>query len=328
MVVAENTTASSLAPRRDIPEVWAVNGHCPACGAAPLQVRHLPDSPDFLLCPGCELSFEVAASGGAIRIKHLSEKLEFAESELRYRWVPPAALRDLLTQRARLLQEKATGPAPKPLADDEVWSRMVSLHQLGNKPKMIQFLLMQAGATQAQTDSALQRLLALKEQQARQQTRRLWLFTSLALLLVVVALGGIWGLALSGVNSQLAAGMADPSIQTNQPLPLQILKNLPDDVKPPFLKSPPAQAVPGGLAASKCPRFPHEAAALFGGNADHWQKEDRFQAWQMINPGNPVTLRIPAGMYVGYIDNVSFNFLSARGPVTLYNVNFVAVSCE
>jgi len=47
-----------------------------------------------------------------------------------------------------------------------------------------------------------------------------------------------------------------------------------------------------------------------------------------VHTGVPSTIRIPAGMVGGYIDNTTFMFLSANGPATLKNINFIAIVCE
>ncbi len=62
-------------PKRDIPDGWAKNGRCPACGAAGLKVTHLPDMPDYMSCPKCEISFEVENGGRYVRLKYIPDAL-------------------------------------------------------------------------------------------------------------------------------------------------------------------------------------------------------------------------------------------------------------
>jgi hypothetical protein len=329
MAVAEQNSKPQPLPRNEIPEAWAGRGHCPACDATPLRVVHLSGSADYLLCARCELSFEVAENGGAIRIKQFSEKLEFAEGELRYRWVQPATLPKLLENRAKILQEKVTGPAPKSLSDDEVWSRMLAFHKLGNQPKMIQFTLIQAGATQAQAEAAFVRLKKWSAQNAKRQTGRFWKISGVAFLLIFAVAAGTWGFVLYSINAKLKAGAQGPAAQTGQPFPVQLLEKLPDNIKPGFLKSPPTILDDSGPSRARCPVQAQEAADLFGGAASAWKPGGQVaDSWQMLDSGAPSTIRIPQGMYAGYIDNKTFKFLSANGPATIHNVNFVTILCN
>lgn len=110
----ENSTQNNPQARSEIPDLWGQNGHCPVCGAKPLYVRHINSGPDFLLCQKCELSFEVAQSGGNVRVKNIPEDLGFAEERLRYKWVTPQLLKNLVeerdTRKRALAQETITPP--------------------------------------------------------------------------------------------------------------------------------------------------------------------------------------------------------------------------
>jgi hypothetical protein len=70
------------------------------------------------------------------------------------------------------------------------------------------------------------------------------------------------------------------------------------------------------------------AAALFGGDSTAWQRGSQVDSWQMITTGSPSTIRIPTGMFAGFIDNSTFVFTSADGPSTIHNVNFVVIMCN
>jgi hypothetical protein len=59
-----------------------------------------------------------------------------------------------------------------------------------------------------------------------------------------------------------------------------------------------------------------------------WKYDSQTNAWQMIDPNSPATIRIPDGMSAGYISNQSMQFSSVMGPVTIYNVNFIAIMCD
>ena len=327
MVVEENKKMPDFLPRKEIPDAWAEKGICPACGAKPLKVVHLPDIPDYFLCTKCEMSFEVETNCKAIRVKNIPEKLEFVEEKLRYHWVEPATLRYYLNNRQALILEKVGVAAPAvTLSDDEVWNRMFSLYRLGNNPKMIQFMLIQGGATQEQAETGFARLKRWSDQEASRQNRKLGLVGGVAAFIILVLIAGV-AFTYNSINSQLGEKAANPSA-TNQPLmPLELLNKLPDGIKPGFLKSPPVSVENTGPASARCPGNPQDAAKLFGGEADLWKVGSQPDSWQMMNPADPATIRIPQGMYAGYIDNKTFVFSSADGPATIHNVNFIAISC-
>ena len=94
-----NIPKPDLLARKEIPDAWAQSGHCPACQAASLQVVHLSNATDYLICAKCELSFEVALNGGKIRIKNVPDQLGFMEQELRYHWVEASALTYFFSNR-------------------------------------------------------------------------------------------------------------------------------------------------------------------------------------------------------------------------------------
>jgi hypothetical protein len=325
MIVEDNRKTGDFLPRKDIPDAWA-KGRCPTCGTAPLKVIHLPDSPDYLLCAHCEMSFEVETNGGAIRLKNIPEQLGFVEEELHYRWVQPATLRKFLDNRAAIMQQKEKA-SQKSLLDDDVWNRTLSLYRLGNTPKMIQFTLMQAGATREQAEAASARLKQWIEQDSKRQGRKFLVVGGVAFSVILVMIAGL-ALTIGSINSQLSE-VANP-VTTKEPiLPLQVLNLLPQAVKPGFLKSEPARVEAIGPAKSRCPTFATDAARLFGGEQGAWRTGGQVaDSWQMMNAGAPATIRIPQGMYAGYIDNKTFMLISVNGPATIYNVNFVAIMCN
>jgi hypothetical protein len=327
MVVEENRRVPELLPRKEIPDAWAEKGTCPACGAKPLKVVHLPDIPDYFLCTKCELSFELETKLKAIRVKNIPEKLEFVEEKLRYRWVEPAILRNYLDNRQALILEKVNVAAPATaLSDEEVWNRMFSLYRLGNKPKIIQFTLIQAGATQEQAEAGFVKLKRWSEQETNKQNRKLQLVGGIAAFIIFILVGGA-AFTYNSINSRLGEKVANPSAASQPLMPLQVLNALPDAAKPGFLKSPPVRVENTGPAKARCPGNSQDAASLFGGQAASWKQGSQPDSWQMMNPGDPATIRIPQDMYAGYIDNKTFVFTSANGPATIYNVNFIAISC-
>jgi hypothetical protein len=236
-------------------------------------------------------------------------------------------LRYYLKNRQALILEKAGLAAPATsLSDEEVWERMFSLYRLGNNPKMIQFMLIQAGATQEQAEAGFAKLKRWSEQEANRQNRKLQIAGGVAALTILVFIVGV-AFIYNSINSQLGEKAANP-FATGQPLMLiQVLNALPDGIKPGFLKSPPVRVENTGPAKAQCPGTSQEAAMLFGGEADSWKESSQPDSWQMMNPGNPATIRLPEEMYAGYIDNTTFVFSSANGPATIYNVNFIAITC-
>lgn len=312
-------------PRFEIPEAWANSGHCPACGAAPLKAAHFPDLSDFLICSRCELTFEVAANVGLIRVKNIPEKLEYAEQELRYRWVTPSALQHFYKDRERLIREKAQATALAQLSDEEVWNRAFALNRLGNEPWVIKQVLTQAGASPEQAQAALGKVQRWKAENTQRQTSKLWWVGGIAALLVILFLSG-WMATVNRINNLLAQKEAAAKEEA-QLLPLQVLEALPEAVQPGFLKAPPAYVEQVGPAAARCPLGSAEAANLFGGQPEVWQAGSQPDSWQMLNPGDPATIRLPTGMYAGYIDNETFVLTNATGPATIHNVNFIVISC-
>jgi hypothetical protein len=317
---------SEVTPRKGIPEAWAKTGHCPACGALPLQIVHTSDAPDYLLCPKCELSFEVAENASLIRIKNLPESLEFAEADLRHRWVAPQTLKTLLEHRQEYLEKKQQA-VRKTLSNEEAWQRALGLYKMGNKPKMIQYMLIQGGASQAQAELAFNRLQELIVQDSKQETRHFWVVAGVSLLLVVLMVTGGWAFALNSIDAQLLAGVENTPTGP-QALPVDLLRSLPDPIKPEFLKSPPSYVDSSAPINGKCPQTAKQAAQLFGGQAANWERDRQMAGWKMATTGAPVTIRIPSGMPAGYIENATFEFRSVVGPATIHNVNFIVVSCE
>jgi len=326
--IDDNRRRTDLFPRQDIPDAWGAKGRCPMCGKSSLQVMHLSKSPDYLLCSSCDLSFEIEKSSGIIRLKNIPEELGFVEDELRYNWVQPATLRNLMENRNLVKQQKAIPAAREALSDEDVWNRMLSLYKMGNKPKMIGFMLIQNGATKEQVEAAALKLKKWSEQDEKQQKGKLWVLGVITLLLVMtIFLGGL-AFTSSQIDNQLSQGRGSPQGASQPSMPLVALNSLPDIVKPEFMKGSPLRVENVGPDYARCPTNSTNAAKLFGGDAAGWQPGSQPESWQMITTGKPATIRIPKGMYVGFIDNKTFVFTTADGPATIYNVNFAAISCQ
>ena len=325
----QNNTPQQPDPiaRREIPDAWAV-GHCPACQAAALQVVHLSNATDYLICSKCELSFEVELDGRKIRVKNVPDELGFMETELRYHWVEPSALARFFSNHLALKEQQARVAAPGSLSDEEVLSRATSLYRMGNKPKMVEFILIQAGATPEQAQAAFARLKQKSGQDAKKLERTFRLAGGIILLVVVAFIAGR-ALTPGLISIQLKQGLASPAGTVNQSnVFLLLLDNLPDAIKPGFLKPASAQVVYTGPARSKCPFTLSDAAGVFGGQVDRWTRISPSNGWQMMNADASSTIRVPEGMLTTFMDNRTGAFSTIDGPVTISNVNYVAILCN
>jgi hypothetical protein len=326
MEIDANDKPKNTLPKMDLPNAWGKGGHCLACNTTPLQVIHIHDGADYLICRKCELSFEVAATGRQIRVKNIPDDLGFAESELRFRWVEPGLIQSLIKNRHLILQKNVQSEQKATLTDDEIWERTLSLHRLGNKPKKIEFILLQAGADPKQIEWALPKLKQYIAQENTRQSRKLAWTGGIAALVMILLFSG-WYIMLDQISSTLEQGAANKKPAAIIPL-RPIADVFPDVIKPGFLKSPPARVVASQPSTARCPGNSEDAARIFGGKASAWQRASRAGAWQMIDTGSPATVRVPSGMVAGYIDNVSFMFYSANGPATIKNVNFLVITCD
>jgi hypothetical protein len=315
--------------RDEIPSDWAKVGHCPACQSAPLQVVHLLNATDYLICRKCELAFEVELDGARIRIKNVPDQLGFMEQELRYHWVEPSDLTRLFNNHLALrAQQQARKAAPGPHSDEEVMRRAISLYRMGNKPKMVEFILIQAGATPEQAQAAFVSLKQLSAQEAESLNRKFQLAGGIILLLAVVyIISRILTPIL--ISAQLQQGLASPADTVHQSnVFLQLLDIVPDGVKPGFLKPAPARWKFTGPARLRCPFTLSDAAGIFGGEVDHWTHIGQSNGWQMMNADASVTISLPEGMHATFMDNRTGTFYTIDGPATIRNINYIAILCK
>ena len=311
---------AELTPRRDIPDAWMGNGHCPICGAGGFSVVHLAGYADYFVCKHCELSFEVEQGGKLVRLKHIPDDYDQVYDKLRFRWVELSTVRTLALKDRPTLnpqQPKAEVAAPAPtvsLTDDEVMERAIGMYRLGNQPKMIEVILLQAGATPEQAAKAFARLKVMEGQAAKKQSAK---FVWLAAALVVVALAVLGGLYVGGWFEEGARSALVPVVTPPQELLLkQVQEQLPDSA-----------AYKSGPAKSGCPTNPADAAKLFGGDAGAWEHVKPY-AWQLTSTERMATLTVPDGMTVAYFKNPSLEFVNGYGPLTITNVNFAMITCE
>jgi hypothetical protein len=323
---------STPSPKWDIPDVWAKNGRCPACGATGLKVTHLPDLADYLSCVKCEITFEVENGGRFIRLKYIPDALEFMDAALHNRWVEASRLSSIINEkRAPVQEKKIPQPPPETLSEDEVWSRALRMYRMGNKPRMIQLMLVQSGMTQEQADVIFAKLKKVAEQDAQRQNRKFWTVAGISLFLVVLV-ACTW-ISMSGrLPILLGTITVTPSkVAEDQSLGIgKLLSLVPKDLKPNLMKLPDTTVEnKKGPGKAACPATPETAAELFGGDPATWKRDaNEFPSWQMINAKDSVTVSVPDGMTAGYVDNKSFKMLSVHGPATIHNVNFLIITCD
>jgi len=328
----ENKPSTPM-PKREIPDSWAKNGRCPACGATHLKVTHLPDLADYLSCPKCEIAFEVENGGRYIRLKYVPDALEFVDAILHNRWVEASKLSAIISKHRPTVQEnKISEETPMTSSEEEVWSRALRMYRMGNKPKIIQLMLIQSGMTQEQADAIFSRLKKVAEQDDQQQSKKFWMVAGISLLVIIL----MAGILLSGSGKMsillgLVTATPAPTQMANQPSAVGMLLNLiPAGAKPDLMNLPDTKVETNkGPGTAACPATPITAAELFGGDPSFWRRDmEQFPSWQMISASDSVTVRVPDGMTAGYVDNKTFTLLSVHGPATIYNANFLVITCD
>jgi hypothetical protein len=288
---------------------------------------------DYLSCSACEISFEVENGGRYIRLKHIPDSLEFVDGVLSRRWVEASKLAGVIASRRPAAPQKAASSlSASSLTNEEAWNRALKMYRLGNSPKMIQLMLLQSGQTQQQADAIFLRLKKVAEEDALQQSKKFWTVAGVSMA-VITLLAFAW-LAASGrlaVMAGIATATPEPTQLLNQPSAIgMLLKLIPAGSRPDLMNLPETTVEENkGPAPAACPATPETAASLFGGDPAFWMRDmNQFPSWQMINPADSITVKVPKGMTAGYLDNKSFQALSARGPATIHNVNFVVITCD
>lgn len=317
-------------PKWELPDVWAQNGRCPACGVQSLKVTHLPDYADYLACTRCDISFEVENGGRSIRVKYLPDQYESADAVLHNRWVEASKLSAILNERRSPVQEKKADIQPTQIiSDEEAWSRALGMYRLGNKPRMIHLTLMQSGVTQEQAEFVLTRLKKIAEQDSQRQNKKFLVMAGISIFLIVI-LAGSWLYASGNLPIILGITTVTPAPLPNQSSALnKLLKLVPDSAKPALMTLPDTIVdTRQGPGRALCPATAKSAARLFGGSSSLWKRDTQFSSWQMISAGDSYTVVVPTGMVAGYVDNKTFQLMSIHGPATIYNVNFVTIMCD
>lgn len=306
------------APRWEIPNAWLGGGHCPICGGDGLQIYHLKEYPDYFACHCCEISFEVENGGKLVRLKHIPDDMDQVYDHLRFRWVEIAAIRELALKDRPSLAHKQKEPETLlpagPLTDEEVMRRAVAMLRLGNKPKMVETILLQAGATPEQAERAFQHLKSLQVQAEQRQSGKFIWIVAIALVLILAVSAGLY---FSGwFDARRQDAIIARSTPSEQLLLKQVQERLPDSV-----------IYRTGPGAAECPGSPADAARLFGGSTEHWERANPY-TWQLTSVDRMVTVMVPDGMTVAYFKNPTLEFVNGYGPLTITNVNMAMITCE
>jgi hypothetical protein len=313
-------------PLEHIPDAWARKGACPVCRASQtLDITHSEDAPDQFVCQDCGVAFEVQSSGGPqIRIKVIPEVLKTAWRDVFDRWMEPADLQ-VLFQRYHAEQQhaspkKADTPVESVLSDHDVMKRVVELKRLGNDNETVGLLLYQAGATTPQIKAALHRYQNVTRQQTKGRSQALgWMIAS-SILILIVLLGIAWMMYELGFINLTSPATTEKADVVAELLPVDAFTDIPMEATP--------EAVRGGPKASACPTSKSQAATLFGGNSSYWDFKADSRAWMMINADSPVTVRVPANMFAGYLNLETMELKTVSGSALIRNANVVAILCE
>lgn len=288
---------------------------------------------DYLFCSQCEISFEVENGGRYIRLKHIPDSLEFVDGALSRRWIEASKLAGVIAARRPAAPQKAAlSLPPAALSDDDAWKRALKMYRLGNTPKMIQLMLLQAGQSQQQADAIFLRLKKVEEEDILQQNKKFRTMAGVSMA-VIILLAFVW-LAASGRLAVMAGALTAtpaPTRPLNQPSAVgMLLKLIPAGSSPDLMNLPETKLEENkGPAPAACPATPETAASLFGGDPAFWKRDmNQFPSWQMISPADSITVKVPKGMTAGYLDNKSFQVQPAHGPATIHNVNFLVITCD
>lgn len=316
----------SEAPRDHIPDEWARRGPCPICSTPnTLEVKHLPEVPDQFVCDECGTAFEIQSKGSKIRVMVMSEALKPAWMEIVNRWMDPPEIQKLFkrytsAQLDELSDEEQMIIFEPELTDREVMYQALELQRLGNDHETIKLLLLQAGATPQQAAGAVNRIKKTAEKESRKRSCFLWAMGGAAILVLGLILGVLWITSTSSANQTASETQVNSNSLFSQFDLGEVMTEL--------MGIPTPQVIQTGPGSSNCPITAAQAAALFGGEESFWTKERGVSAWGMMNTGAPISVRIPANMFAGYMKMDSMDMISIQGPATINNINFIIISCE
>jgi hypothetical protein len=208
------------------------------------------------------------------------------------------------------------------LSDEEVLQRMKGLIALGNKPKVAELILLQAGAMPDQVQAALKQIDEEAQAEIKEQNYVGW----------VIILGGII-LVLLG----LYLWQTRPNSEENT-TPFPPAGNLLDNWIDNFISTrdiPPINNLPEpivtfdeNIVRGSCPRNASEAGTLFGGQSGTWDYQADTNGW-LFYDNAPSQLKIPDGMSASFAFGSarSPEFLPAYGPARAANVHLAFILC-
>lgn len=227
------------------------------------------------------------------------------------------------------------------LSTEELKRRAAGLLALGNSPARIRAALEGLGASLDQIDEVMATIETRYKQKEQADSRLLWWLGGAASVLMGLIIFAVILLLeqpaapTTNSNGTVVAGTLPPVQVQAQTLlpglpPGLIPKEIPSDIPPDFMAATPV-VIPNATSngnAAKCPRSDIEAANVFGGEVEDWEYNSQSNGWSLTNVGSGVTITVPDGMVAGYMTIVdSIEMVSVDGPVTIENVNFIAISC-
>jgi hypothetical protein len=326
---------SIITARPSIPDTWGEKAQCPLCATRGLFVHQQPEQPDQLRCPKCRLAFEVENGGARLHVARWPAALEELDG-LTKDWLTVAELRELAKkvvsapatpQTASVpIRSKSEGLAPGPerpvkaAISDETIMRVKALRDLGNSEYQVRQILLGEGKTLAEVQATISAANEMDKKDRSRQQRKLWRSLTATMLALFVCIG-------SGVLLQ--SGFSD-----NKP---EIIANAQASVAPQaadalHLNTPVVQYAPNPPAAASvitgCPGNAEEAAMLFGGKSFNWKSPPGSNGWFMIDIEQGNSIYVPSNMTAAYMElGAAINLVEIRGPVTMQDVYYIAISC-
>jgi hypothetical protein len=359
---------SEIKPRQNIPDAWAERGRCPLCATPGMHVLHPATGADQLQCAACGVAFEVEDGGARLHVCHWPDSLPFLYLLVQDDWMAAGSLRTLIQQAtvtpaapesvspvtaslpsfpaapeeqitASAVQsstnaeqdtsesESKLEPSPEPtspaLNQTAIASHVYKLRALGNSPKEIRTILTRAEKDPKRIRAIFAIIAQMERQEQSRQGRKL--FVSLGVVgmiaVVLVAAGIFFQKSVLDQNQPAAGSTPQPTDALNAAV--KILK----------LDTPVVQygvKPSDGSTGQKvsCPRYPQEAADLFGGVQSDWTSPGGSNGWVMVRKGKPADIYIPKGMKAAYLQlGKGMQLVDVLGPATLKNTYYLAVSC-
>jgi len=211
--------------------------------------------------------------------------------------------------------------------------RAKELQRLGNTDQEVRSVLQRSsGLTPEQVDEVLLKLVTPEDK--RRSYRMLTIFLIVALALF--ALFALWFFNRQKLAAMTPAGTAKPSsislsgkIIEPQSLPAPLQTLIPNGVQ--ILNEDPVveRSDESTLPPASCPTSQTDAAALFGGPAKDWKRDNNTGGWMLLTQSRGVEVRIPANMTGGYlIFEKGPEMRGVTGPAIVKNIFMISVSCQ